>query len=242
MHELYLQRNQFSGAIPDEITNLTLMHRFYIQNNQLSDLPDLSSMPALQHLLIHNNQFTFEDIEPNIEVANFSYSPQDSVGTREDRTLTGGENFEISVSVGGTANQYQWMKDGVDLPGVTSSTFTFHSVNASHSGSYSCRITNTIATELTLYSRPINLTVIGEGEPAILDVPMADVSPVIDGEMDNIWYSVTTVVMEKASLDADVPPDNWLDCYASFKMMVDMDNYYLFIQAHDDEIKRFGPE
>jgi hypothetical protein len=65
------------------------------------------------------------------------------------------------VSVGGTANQYQWMKDGVNIPGANNNSYTIGPVDSSYAGSYLCRIINTIATELTLYSRPITVTVEG---------------------------------------------------------------------------------
>ncbi|MBN1781011.1 T9SS type A sorting domain-containing protein [bacterium] len=73
-------------------------------------------------------------------------------------------------------------------------------------------------------------------EAVVLEVPMAKMAPVIDGNMDPIWYSSCTVPMEKSSLDDDVLTDNWLDTFSSFKMMYDENNYYVFIQAQDDII------
>ena len=159
--ELYFNQNMFTGSIPPEIINLDLMHRLYIYNNQLTDLPDLSSLSTLSDLQIHNNQFSFEDIEPNIGITTFVYSPQDSVGMTRDTTLELGDSLIISVSVGGTANKYQWMKDGVDIPEADNNSYTVSPVDSSDAGSYLCRITNTIATKLELYSRPITVTVEG---------------------------------------------------------------------------------
>ena len=161
LRTLYLFNNQLSDAVPASIVNLSNLQTLYVYNNQLTDLPDLSSITSLTDLQIQFNKFTFEDIEPNIGVATFTYSPQDSVGTRMDTTVTQGTGLTVSVSVGGTANQYQWMKNGTDIAGAVSSSYTINSVDSSDVGSYECRITNTIATLLTLYSRPINVSLSG---------------------------------------------------------------------------------
>ncbi|MEJ2627286.1 MAG: T9SS type A sorting domain-containing protein [bacterium] len=162
LKELYIQNNQFSGTIPIEINDLSNLKIFYLSNNQFHDLPNLSPITALTDLVIRNNKFTFEDIEPNINILNFFYSPQDSVGIKQDTSIEKGSTLELSVNVGGTANQYQWMKDGEVIPGANYSSYAIDAVESADEGSYICKISNTIATELTLYSRPINLTVSSE--------------------------------------------------------------------------------
>ncbi|MBN2102571.1 carbohydrate binding domain-containing protein [bacterium] len=92
----------------------------------------------------------------------------------------------------------------------------------------------------TGYADSPRVTITDEGAGSIaqiLEVPMAASSPIIDGNMDAIWYSVSSVPMEKQNTTDMTAPDNWLDCYASFKMMFDLNNYYLFIQTYDDQIK-----
>jgi hypothetical protein len=115
----------------------------------------------LENLRIQNNKFTFEDIEPNIGVPliEFIYSPQDSVGVKTDTTVCDETVYSLSVSVGGTNNEYQWKKDGVDISGATDSDFEINPVETEDEGSYLCEITNSVATALTLYSKPVNITV-----------------------------------------------------------------------------------
>ena len=74
------------------------------------------------------------------------------------------------------------------------------------------------------------------GESVILDVPMTGIAPVIDGEMDPVWYSVCSVPLEKQNITEATAPDDWLDTFARFRMMWDEDHYYLFIEAHDDTL------
>ena len=161
LYALHLQDMQLTGALPAEITNITEIHVIGIENNDLEDLPDLSSLTNMTWLTIHNNRFTFEDIEPNINVPSqgFFYSPQDSVGISLDTTITEGEDLMMFVDVGGSANLYQWKKDDVNISGAESSTYEISIAQVDQSGSYSCEITSSIVDDLTLYSRPINVTV-----------------------------------------------------------------------------------
>jgi Leucine-rich repeat (LRR) protein len=177
LHSLFLNDNLLLGAIPEEITDITGLRDLGIENNGLEDLPDLSSLGELQWLVVLNNRFTFEDIEPNINVAHesFLYSPQDSVGVSADTTVTIGTNLEITVNVGGTANQYQWIKDGTAIPGAENSTYVISSAQLADNGVYNCEISNTIATDLTLYSRPVTVTVTEASG-------IADISPALPVE------------------------------------------------------------
>ncbi len=163
LNVLCLDYNQLTGTIPSEIGNLTNLTYLYLYNNEFVDLPDLSSLTSLKYLRIQNNKFTFEDIEPNIGVPSdeFIYSPQDSVGVEQDITVNQGSSFTFSVTVGGEHNQYQWLKNGARISGATGSSYTIHSIASSDAGSYTCNITNTVATGLTLYRRPINLSIGG---------------------------------------------------------------------------------
>lgn len=161
LRQLYLNINQLTGAVPSEFRNLMHLTTLHLNSNRLTELPNLSPDTSLIDLRIQYNKFTFEDIEPNLFVTNFSYSPQDSVGVRQDTTIDQGASLTISASVGGTANEYQWMKDGIDVPGANTNSYTIVSAGSADHGSYVCRITNTLATALTLYSRPIRVTVAG---------------------------------------------------------------------------------
>ncbi len=155
---LSIRFNQLSGAVPSEIANLGNLQALYLHDNQLDDLPDLGALSSLTHLQVQNNRFTFEDIEPNMFVASeeFIYAPQDSVGTAQELVVNPGDRAVLTVSVGGgESNQYQWIKDGTPMSEADS--LVISSMSAADVGSYVLRITNTVATELTLYSRPIQV-------------------------------------------------------------------------------------
>ena len=194
-----LENNQFTGSVPAEMQNLTKLRTVYLNNNDLEDLPDLSVLSSLDNLRIQSNKFVFEDIEPNIGVPNteFIYSPQDSVGESRDTTINEGSSFTMAVSVGGASNRYQWTKGGSIISGATDSSYTISSAEPDDSGSYICEITNTVATELTLYSKPVNVTVnisgVSNDLPSVYSMNVRGVSA-------NKKFEVRYSIPEKASI------------------------------------------
>ncbi len=157
--ELSLRGNNLFGSIPKEINNLTRLYRLKLSNNNFVDFPALSLIKGMRNLNLENNRFTFEDIEPNIGVASvFRYSPQDSIGSAIDTVLSEGDSLSISFSVGGSANLYQWYKSGLEIQGAVSDTYTIESFSPDDAGIYELHVTNQIAKDLTILSRPIKVT------------------------------------------------------------------------------------
>ncbi len=199
---LYMQYNQLTGAIPPEIggltsvTNLELGHNLLtsvpaeigklsslqtlaLDFNRLADLPDFSPLTSLSLLQINDNMLTFGDIEPlmGLSIGYISYSGQDSVGSEIDTTVDMGTRLVMTVSTDGNSNHYswwQWQQVNISYPrGTDSDILVIELVSLSDSGIYVCNITNTLADQLTLISRPVHVTVIGglavsenEGIPA----------------------------------------------------------------------------
>jgi len=81
------------------------------------------------------------------------------VGESLDTLINAGEDLLISLTVGGTKNQYQWFKNGEEIPEAVLSEYTITDATSDYSGRYHCEITNTVATELTLYGRPTDVLV-----------------------------------------------------------------------------------
>lgn len=182
---LGLENNQFSGTIPTAISNMTILSSLTISNNQLTDsvpvvfkdlsslqqfdirnnrlniLPDLSTIGTLTNLRTENNRFSFEDLEPNIGIGTFTYSPQDSIGSYASVNAAEGTVLQLTVTVGGTNNTYQWKKNNAAIPGATNDTLQIDSVKIGDAGTYTCDITNTLATALTLRRRTSTVTVTG---------------------------------------------------------------------------------
>ncbi len=163
LERFYFHNNELSGIIPSEICNLENLDRLYLHGNQFDELPPLDSLTALVTLNISDNKFTFEDIEPNIAIPSgtFIYSPQDSIGSYIDTMLQEGDDLLLSVEVGGSANNYQWLRNETEIPGAVNSFYEITLAGAEDIGSYVCQITNTLAADLTLHSKAANVSVEG---------------------------------------------------------------------------------
>ena len=87
-----------------------------------------------------------------------------------------------------------------------------------------------LITELatSLYSKPETIV------DNILLIPHAAYPPVIDGEMDEIWYNVSNT--PASSYVEGTEPDNWLDLFTFFRLMWDEQYIYMFARIYDDVI------
>jgi hypothetical protein len=114
------------------------------------------------------------------------------VGEQQDTTVASGSSLTLSVSVGGSANHYQWKKNGIEIVGATDSVFNIASVTFSDTGTYNCQINNTIATELILYSRPIIVTI---DSTSGVQSPLAGIPPefVLEQNYPNPFNSSTNI-------------------------------------------------
>ncbi len=133
---------------------------FYLNDNQLTGLPDLHRLTFLYRVYVQNNRLTFKDFEHNMSLGTeiFRYVPQDSLNT----TIASGDTLWLTVSEGGTATHYQWLLNGVAIQGSTDSSYAVYPRGSIDSGAYNCEITNSIVISLTLFSRPVNVTASGE--------------------------------------------------------------------------------
>lgn len=191
---LMLSHNRFSGAVPASIVNLDTLKGLYVSSNYLSVIPDLTVIDSLTNLYIQNNRFTFEDLEMNITKLTdpAGYAPQDSVGAKTDTTVVLATAYTMSINVGGTANQYQWLKNGAEIPGATATLYTLNSTTEADTGAYICRITNTIATACSLYSRPFNVTVTAGAPDIQLSATGLDFQSVELGSQSDLNFNITS--------------------------------------------------
>lgn len=160
LQSLSLFNNHLSGNIPVEISQLINLNSFRIENNLFEELPDLRIWPANINFYCNINKLTFDDLEPYIGVIMvFDYAVQDSIDIAKSVNKVTGEDYSYTLVTGGSSNQYLWYKDGTALPLQTSETLNLNGLQRSDAGKYSCAVSNTLATALTLYSRTLTLSV-----------------------------------------------------------------------------------
>ena len=161
---LSLDENKLEGSVPSELANLTKLKGLYLRENILNELPDLSAIDDLSELYISDNHFTFEDIVPNVGIAErFDYRNQAKVGDLRTYQVEEGTSQTLSVDVKGSHNTYQWFKDRDTIQGATQDTYQLTDFQWEDEGTYVCTINNTVATELTLASKDKKLEGIYDG-------------------------------------------------------------------------------
>jgi hypothetical protein len=169
LNAINISFNNFIGRIPDSLNQLPHLNCLYIHYNQFEGLPDFSGIPNASGVLyyVQYNHLKFEDIEPNMTLSSFAcptclqyYAPQfDSINNIIDTTIEIGSVFSMHCTIGGQHNIYQWNKDSIDITSATDSVLTLNNAVFADSGTYSCRITNSVVTGLTFYRRPITVHV-----------------------------------------------------------------------------------
>jgi Leucine-rich repeat (LRR) protein len=148
LRRLHLEGNQLTGSIPSEFNNLRSFH-LDLENNNLTELPDLSKL-KLTNLDVRNNNLTFEDIEPNIEPLLYrDYFPQKKIDSIQNYQVTSGDSITLSVNVGGEHNTYQWYKNNFPIEGATNDTLVVKDFDSDDEGVYVCKINNTEVTKFT---------------------------------------------------------------------------------------------
>ena len=153
LENLWLHNNDLTGTIPNEFTagrpKLILLN-----NNQLEGY-----VPYVWgNLYVHDNLFLFGDFEENFS-NNFTgytdptldwYSPQSKISEDKTINLGLGSTLNLDATTSGTANQYQWYKDGDLLSNQTNAVLNIDNMETSHFGIYHCEVINTIVTDLIL--------------------------------------------------------------------------------------------
>ncbi|MCB9503767.1 MAG: T9SS type A sorting domain-containing protein [Deferribacteres bacterium] len=159
MKTFHLNNNNFEGYMYSTLSNYRKLESFLIQNNRFISIPLLAEITTLKEINVSSNKLGFHYLELN---ANHllghrdRYFPQDSVYYSTKTIIDEGRSSGIGGAVlyAGSSSHYQWMKDGVEIPGATENPYNIANASAADSGTYVCRMTNDIFTNMTLYSAP----------------------------------------------------------------------------------------
>lgn len=193
-----MEDNIFTDTVPSSIGNMTTLTSLDLAQNQLSgSLPaSLSALDSLKYIYIYRNRFTFNAIEPLVssyiaagKTYQFVYSPQANIPIHR-------YSHKIAVSAGGTLSNdiFKWYKDSVlvaTIPGDSS----FAAVER---GKYYVAVTNSIATDLTLYSDEFMLNYV---------LPSSTVSS-IQNIANGFPINITDGIFEIANLQPKAGPNS----------------------------------
>ncbi len=141
----------FDFTYTDGLTSSEITGSGDIYNLILS--PEVTSVYTIETLTQANGCSNSGNGQGNIKVNPFPEILVDPVS----KTVCQGDNISFSISASGTGLTYQWQKDGVEIPGETSSVIIINDVDSTDAGSYSCIVRSTCGPDIT--SNPGLLTV-----------------------------------------------------------------------------------
>jgi hypothetical protein len=93
-------------------------------------------------------------LEPNVGIPSILYNSQQffGVGSNFPIAVSAGDPINLSFTVGGSANIYQWFLDAVGNVGVNSNVYNVASATSIDAGSYTLTVTNSLVPGLALTS------------------------------------------------------------------------------------------
>ncbi len=160
LETFYVARNQIHEIYP-EIGKLPALKLLDMTDNQLVSLPfSMASFQVMEQLKVGKNQLQFGALENLIgKYIVFEYVPQANIGETQEFSLNTGDTFEVSITVSGTNNRYQWYRDAQPISGAIQPTFRIENIQNMDVGIYYCLVNNTKAKELTIRNLPITLNI-----------------------------------------------------------------------------------
>lgn len=202
---LQLGNNQLSGSIPSFISDMSSLDQVRFYNNNLSGLvPDFANTD-IKDVQLEDNNFTFEDIIPNIAIIestmasngstpiydSLRYDPQPKIGQTTSYNLVVGQDylFDLGIDDTVTSNIYTWYKD--DNPFLVingDNSLSINNANSSNVGVYTCEVTNPNAPDLTLESYAYT---INGASACVTEYTIAD-----DLSAFGVYSAATTIVSD----------------------------------------------
>ncbi|MCB0281922.1 MAG: T9SS type A sorting domain-containing protein [Calditrichaeota bacterium] len=166
LRTINIKQNNLEGVVPENFTALPNLTDLEISENNLFSLPTFTQ--NFNRVDLRQNKFTFEDIEPFLEltVSQLYYNPQDSAIAPKAYTTPLNSTITLNLKIGGSANHYKWFKDGqVIVEDETSGLLTINAMQEADAGVYHAEVSNEVVTDLTILTHPIDLQI----GPAVAD-------------------------------------------------------------------------
>ncbi len=168
---------------------------------------------------------SLEPLSAEAYVAQRDPTPPEIFRQPEDQTAEVGFSATYRVQSRGFPLRFQWQRDGALIDGENGPVLSVVPVDVSESGD---SFTVTVSNELdSTTSAPATLTVLPFSGPR---VPRADVTPSVDGRMDDMWHAAKPIPITK--LVSGTEPAA-ADLTATFRALHDDSGLYLLVEVTD---------
>ena len=135
-------------------------------------LPDLTNLP-LEVFFLGSNNFIFSDFEDqfnhfyNNMGGNFYYTPMNPFDEYEVINKVSPPKVDVALSTlfgnnpnASSNNSYQWYKNYEPIEDATSPSYLIENAIENDTGEYTCLVTNSVVTGLTLERNPYSVNII----------------------------------------------------------------------------------
>ena len=156
-----LPDNGLKGSISvQSINNLDRVENMDLSNNEITALPPMSGMDALESLNVSNNRLDFASLQFQGDLLSLTaYTPQAVLLEKESLLIDEGEDGEIDRRVGGVGNVYTWLENGEPIEGGVNGLLGFNEAQFVDEGQYSVRVTNSSVPGLIIETEPVQVFV-----------------------------------------------------------------------------------
>jgi len=152
--------------VPASITNLMDLESLLMHTNFFKTIPsDLLNLKKLNLFTTYDNFLEFGSLEPlrawwsSQNKIDITYAPQVRIGRSQEITVEVGSSFTFNFPITGTANRYQWLKNGTNISLSNNSSLTIPAVAVQDAGIYILKVTNNLVPDLVLQSYEMILSV-----------------------------------------------------------------------------------
>ena len=133
-------------------------------------------------------------------------------------SVTSGSSLTLSIAASGTGLSYQWLLNGVAIPGATGSSYTINAVTAATAGAYTVTVQNAAgtvtstaavvtATDIALYA---GLTIAGRvGQRYRIDYTTSLNEPVVWTSLSTVTLTSSPMVFFDSSASANSQPKHF---------------------------------
>ncbi|MFK7954077.1 MAG: T9SS type A sorting domain-containing protein [Ekhidna sp.] len=231
--------NPFTG---DAVGGLSAIETFDVAENQISGLMDFSGT-TITDLDVSGNSLHFDDLEPLIEISILDYSNQSSIQFDQVSTIPHeiryGDNFNLSLTMGGSDNHYQWKRNGVD---ITTNTYFMDNgdnleiidINYDNMGEFTVEVTSpTLVAGLAIDVDPQLVLAIEDLEVQVVDSNGQPISENVTGALFDLFgatqqkgfdtlavawnetsiFTIPDVVLGNYLLAVSSNPEKYIDTY-----------------------------
>jgi hypothetical protein len=150
---LLLPGNNLIGTVPEQLVDIVGLEIIDLSNNQITSIPDFTPNTEITSLNVSKNKLTFASLEPNATVPGISYLEQTVFGVIDRDTVAANTDHTLSANAGGASSVYQWKRNGVNVAGANSPSYTIEAIGRATMGDYVAEVTNPLLPGLTLTSQ-----------------------------------------------------------------------------------------